>query len=366
MLIFSFLKSFFSNGTEKKDGTKQWRFPAGTRLFPSSVLAGALFIGLLLGVFPSFLHAKSLEPLSDREMSQVSGQEGLAVTMDGFRSTGGDAHIHLFSEDFFGDPDFDSDRLSLGNFRWNSPGQWESEEEDYPTGISPECEPFHSFCSQDDEAGVVFGARNDPFEINVTEDNPTSDNDAGVIALQWPNNRSNMERVNLAFDVRANDGASGSPSNDFLTRATIGNALWAGNTQLEVAVYPGGGVDLGIDIQLDGDVWFRTQNDFSADGADGGGYLEGVFGASSYTGGSLSDCCDDSQFSGALSWASIEDDRPLWVRFNNDQLVIERVQRDSAESGTIGINELNLGGQSFGTTVADDVIFDYLKVEAPL
>lgn len=346
-------------------------------LFPVLVMALLTFIGLspVGAEFPSDTRTDALEPLNEEEMSQVRGSEGLALNMRNWRITGGDVFLNFFENSFTGDPDFSDDHIGIGNFRINSPGQWE---ENYPSGLSPNCSPYgFTSCGADDEPGITFGTLNDPFTVNVTEYNP-ADNNQGILAFRWPDNRSNMERVNIGADlhVEADDSYVGNAytgSNTYLGTLNIVNSLWSGGTQLELSVFPGGGVDVGLDIELDGAGWLRTQPGPISDPSNNKSaytYADDVYGAETFSGSvdpssGYTNCCDNSQFTGPLTWASLEGNRPLRIRFNNDQIDIERVFVDNSPSGTIGIGELNMGGSDLGATAVDDLVFDYLRVRAP-
>ncbi|MFB6345350.1 MAG: hypothetical protein ABEK50_06215 [bacterium] len=310
--------------------------------------------------------------MSESEMSTVTGQEGIALTLDKWQIDWGDVHINWFENSFSGSPDFSTDdHIAVGEFRMNSPGNWSG----YSGvgGISANCQPFDSSGCNSDE-GTVFGTLNDPLNIDLTSYNPSSDNE-GILAIRWPDDRSHMERVNFRGDLYLEGdaspvGGSYTGSNQYLGRINVVNTLWSGQTQLEISVNPNGGVDLGLDLELEGEGWLRAQNNDNDNNDDGGGYAAGVFGARNYSGnvnpsGGDTNCCDNTQFSGALTWASLEGNRPLRVRFNNDSLDIERKLVDNAPSGTIGVDKLKMSGYNLGTTIADNVKIDYFRFVAP-
>jgi hypothetical protein len=293
-------------------------------------------LGLLLvtALLPVGVTAK-LDRLSEESLRDVSGRTGIAFRLNDWRIDGGDASLEL--EGGVGS-------LTVGDFRVFD-----------PDGIPNPFQINDNFGPYGDDPGnrLESGTFNNPFLINAT------DAGSGRVTLDFPNSQAAFE----AADIQMSLQFDGTPIGNLV----IGNALWAGDTRFAMGIRPEGGINLGIAIQLDGDVWYSAETNGSFD--NGGLHIEGVFGGSNYT--CSLPTVNDSCFSGALTWADLDANRPLKVDFGYGssprQVRIERVRTSSGGQGTIGINSLEFdpGGFNLGTTVIDSVNIRHFSFTGP-
>lgn len=304
----------------------------------------------------------TMKPLSDRELSRVNGREGVAFILNDWRIDAGNLGLTL-TEGTSG-----SGRLSLRSLRVYDPDGIDNPDFDGDGNTAEHNDPgpFGS------DAGnrLSSGSFGDPFQINA------SSSGSGILALTWPDNNGNsppnlnFEAADIQFATWMND--------NFLLRATVGNALWAGGTKLAAEIRPDGGLGLGIAMQLNGDVWV-TAEEVSEGPYERGLFLEGVYGASNYS--CSPPTVQESCFSGALTWATLSNDRPLNIDFdtNGNEFVIERCATwtagctNQANAGTIGIQNLTFSGEttsfsevSLGSSVIDNIQIRHFEIRAPL
>lgn len=297
-----------------------------------SLLFLALFVFLCL---PTTLPAE-LNKMGNGDLRKISGQTGLAFRFNDWRIDGGDATLELEGGSF--------GSLSVGDFRVYD-----------PDGIPNPYQIDDNYGPYGDDAGnrLESGTFNNPFVINAT------DAGNGRVALDFPNSQAAFE----AADIQMSLQFDGTPIGNLV----IGNALWAGDTRFAMGIRPEGGIDLGIAIQLDGDVWYSAETNGSFD--NGGLHMEGVFGGSNYT--CSLPTVNDSCFNGALTWADLDANRPLKIDFGYGssprQVRIERVRTSSGGQGTIGINSLEFdpGGFNLGTTVIESVNIRHFSFTGP-
>lgn len=304
------------------------------------------FILLLIGGNPV---GAELKKLGDNSMRGVSGQEGLAFRLNDWRIDGGNTVLDI------NDPD--GENFTIGKLRVTDP-----EGIGNPGGISNnrgECTNSGP-CESGDGGRLLSGTFNDPFGINLT------DAGNGRISLNFPGNESSFEAADILLKIGMNY--------DSLGTAVIGNALWHGGTRLVAGIRPKGGINLGIKLQLNGDIWYTTDDvSMSNADADNGIYAKGVY-AGSYFRSWDANCDVDSAsfnedcFSGALTWASIQNNRPLKVDFADEggrDFRFERIDAGSGGQGTIGVQELNYDGFSLGETIIDDVNIQHFQLDGP-
>lgn len=291
-------------------------------------------LGLVL-LFPSPAQAE-LDRMAKESLRDVSGKTGIAFRLNDWRIDGGDASLEL---------DGDVGSMTVGDFRVFD-----------PDGILNPGQISNNYGPYGNDAGdrLESGTFNNPFVVNAT------DAGNGRVAVDFPGTQSAFEAADIQMSLQFNGTHIG--------RLTIGNALWAGDTRFAMGIRPSGGVDLGIALQLDGDVWYSAETGAGFD--NGGLHAEGVFGGSNYT--CSLPTVNDSCFSGALTWASLENNRPMQIDFgstssNPRQIRIERIRTGSGGQGTIGINSLEFdpGGFNLGTTVIDSVNIRHFSFTGP-
>lgn len=287
----------------------------------------------------------SLKKLSTESLREVNGQEGLAFQLNDWQIDGGDLAMTIE------DPAAGGGSLRLSNLRVYDPSGL-----DHPDWFTDPSDP-------DSDDRLQSGSFGDPFQLNITEEsiNPSHSNSTngfsadGIIALDWPTSDANFDAADIGIDLHMNDNWLGS--------LTVGNALWAEGTQLEVAINSDGGIGLGISLRLDGNIILRGNYPNDLYPARGGVTIE------------------DLESDGLLTWASLDNTRPLTIDFSRDganladrTIVIERVWNTSNPgAGGISFDDLSFGSPgsgsyrtSLGSSDIGEIRIRHFRFEAPL
>lgn len=257
-----------------------------------------------------------LTPLTDNDLRSVTGQEGLKMTLNDFQISGD--HTFTLKENTSGD------QLYLENMTLDDPNPSNGNDPDGTDG-----------------SGVTTGTTSDP----ITFDIEGSDNGRWVIEL--PGNTANMEKNDIVFsDVYLQTGST-SGRRHLFNEFSITNAQYAGGTRFALGSIPGGGLNVGIAIVLDGDITAL------APATDSGLDIQGVGGAQNCNNGptgfnASTDC------SGALNWASLDAGRPLQVEmFNNGSRGLVSIELNpnnvSPTAGQLVVENMHFDDNGEGT-----------------
>jgi hypothetical protein len=266
-------------------------------------------------------------------MRAVSGQEGLKMVLEDFEVSGD--HTFIIGENVTGD------QLSLSNITVD-----------------------------DGSSGVTIGskANNDPLSFDI------EGADNGRWVIQLPSNTNNMDETDVSFDEAHIDvGTREIIASDI----GITNAQWAGGTRfamgtIEESDGDGGGLQLGIALELDGDFNFQAPAGFDSELE-----FDGIGGANSCSNGRTNFNVED-DCSGALTWADISADRPLEIEmFNNGSrgLLAFELNPDNVDpaAGQLVVEEVGFSGpdtpfdgESFGEVWTSGIFIRDLQGKLPI
>lgn len=280
----------------------------------------------------SFAVSAEMRKLNSEEMRSVSGGEGIAFTLNDFHVSGNNS-----LEIYEGDRSCCDGGLRLEDFYLHESGA--------PSN------------------GVTTGTVGDPITLDVGASNN------GIIVIELPDDKSNMEKNTIKIGAGPNGGASGngiyftdSGDGNFVNLGglNIRNAQFAGETRLAISGTPNndGGIRLGLAIELNGDIDFD-------DPTMGGFALNGVHGSGNYSGTDYDHTTWS--FSGPLRWADIPAGRPVVVNFQatsgNGELMVEfNPDKVAPTAGTLAVEEAWFQGQFYGEVLAEDIQIRNLQV----
>lgn len=313
---------------------------------PFSLRGGLMVILLIALMVLGSVAEAEMQRIEEDELATIHGKEGLSFTLNNFL-------IEASTSDVADPPELEFTFNPNGSDNKNLRMQGLTLEES-------------GACTNG--CGVTTGAPNQSFPSTI--DPMTLDfegtND-GFIALELPSDPNYMERNDVIInDVEVHDGSYSASYYD-IGELRISDAQYAGGTRFAVGPKSNDGLRIGIAIELNGDLTFRPNNDFSR-GID----FFGLHGANTYCpGGGCSD--NDSStwgWSGPLTWANLPNGRPLTVDFdynsNANNMVIEfNPDRISPSAGTIGIENAWQGNRSFGESLIEDVRIRHLRIVTP-
>lgn len=290
-------------------------------------------VSLLLLGFHVVPVQSELQKLDDESLSKVSGQEGLRMILNDFQISG--SHTLRLRPD---DLSNDVDGLFLSDVTVDNAG-----------------------------SGINIGSRaaDDPITFDV------EGSDGGRWVIELPEN--NIDATDITIDdawIR-DESFNTDNSNPARERRNIAdgisitNAQWAGGTRFALGTKPGGGLQMGLGIVLDGDLEFSAPT-FSSEVQ-----LNQIGGFGSCSGGPTNfdidfDC------SGVLDWAQLESDRALNIEFfdNGSQgqlsVNLQVPSTTSPSAGQIVVEEATFNGTSYGEIWTDDLIIADLEVRGPI
>jgi hypothetical protein len=260
-----------------------------------------------------------LQRLSEQDLSQVSGQEGLKMILEDFQISGNQT-LEL------GSGQFSSSSLLLGNLTLDN-------------GFG---------------GGVTTGSNGDPISFDVEG----SDNGRWVIEL--PENDSNMDENDITIgDVWMDDGGGPKVLSDGVS---ITNAQYAGGTRFALGTIPGGGLQLGIGIVLDGDIEISAPNDDSQITFDQiGGFNNCNNGPTGFD--------IDTDCSGVLDWASLEQGRPLQIEMfggGSGRLSMELITNNNVSAGQLVVEDAGMNGENYGEIWTSGIEIRDLQGQGPV
>lgn len=297
------------------------------------------FLSFLLILFLSIgttAEAK-LKKLTPHDLREVTGSEGLNMIVEDLRLSGN--HTIRLRQDDFSNPD-----KAL----------------------------FLSDLTLDDGsgAGVTIGSTSDPLSFDI------EGSDYGRWVIELPENDWNIDPTDITIaNAWWQDGSSsfGSERRQVADEISINNAQWAGGTRFALGTWQGGGLQVGLGVVLDGDVTFSAPSyDSDFELFQIGGFNNCVNGPTNFD--------IDSDCSGVLDWASLEQERPLVLEMFTDsagdgklsfelnpnyntgsagQLVVEhaRFNNDGASGRA---------GGDFGEIWTNDIIITNMKGKGPI
>lgn len=293
-----------------------------------------VFTGLLVVVLAFTARAK-MEAMSDQDLSEISAQEGLKMVLEDFRVTS-NVNVRLRQDD-------------LSN---------------------PESALFLEDFTLDNGsgAGVTVGSTGDPISFDI------EGSDGGRWVIELPDNASNIDETNISFgQAYWQDGSSsfGDERRQIADDISIANAQWAGGTRIALGTLSGGGLQAGIGLVLDGDVTL------SAPSYDSDMQLFQIGGFNNCNNGPTGFDID-TDCSGVLDWASLEQGRPLNFEMFTDsdgdgKLSFElNPNFNTGSAGQIVVQDArfnpndNRPGGSFGEIWTNDIIITNLQGKGPI
>jgi hypothetical protein len=275
-----------------------------------------------------------LKKLEQESMRQISGQEGLNMILENFRVSG-NQNIRLRQDDF-SNPD---KALFLEDF------------------------------SLDDGSGngVTIGSTGDPISFDV------EGSDGGRWVIELPDNYWNIDPTAITFDNaywQDNSSSFGEERRRIAEEISITEAQWAGGTRFALGTWPGGGLQAGIGMVLDGNILVDAPSyDSEMELYQIGGFANCSNGPANFD--------IDSDCSGVLNWASLEEDRPLVFEMYDDggdgKLFVElNPNYSTGSAGQIVVEQARLNqhdnrpGANFGEIWTSDIIITNLEAKGPI
>lgn len=290
--------------------------------------------GFLFGVM-ALSPVHSLEPMNDKQLSDVTAKEGLNMILEDFRISG-NQNIRLRQDDF----------------------------------SNPDSALFLQDFSLDDGSGngVTIGSTSDPITFDIEGSND------GRWVIELPDNSGNIDPTAITIaEAFWQDGSSSfnDERRQIADEISITNAQWAGGTRIALGTNPGGGLKAGLGIVLDGNVMLSAPSyDSEMELFQIGGFNSCSNGPSGFDIGT--DC------SGVLDWASLEQGRPLVFDIftdsdGNGKLSFElNPNFNSGSAGQIVVEEArfnpdsNRPGTNFGEIWTDDIIITNIRGKGPI
>jgi hypothetical protein len=203
-------------------------------------------------------------------------------------------------------------------------------------------------------SGINIGTASDPFTFDIDS---SSD---GRWVIEFPDN--NIDQTDVVIDrIRVADGGFSSGDAQRLGMFSVENTKWAGGTRFELGTNPGGGLALGLGIVLNGDIELEppTGESDDLDMRDIGGFNSCWNGPTNFN--------IDTDCSGVLNWASLDEDRPLRIDFtNSNELVIKLdvPSTSSPDAGQLVVENANFANTSYGEIWSDEIKIGGLEVRA--
>lgn len=299
---------------------------------------GALFGAVLaLSLLTTDLAEAELKKLNDTDLRRVTGQEGLNMILEDFRISGNQT-IRLRQDDY----------------------------------SNPDSALFLSDVSLDDGSGggVTIGSTSDPISFDIEGSN------YGRWVIELPDNYWNIDPTDITISKAWWQDASssfGTERRQIADQISITNAQWAGGTRIALGTWPGGGLQAGLGIVLDGDVTF------SAPSYDSDFVLNQIGGFNSCSNGPTNFDID-TDCSGVLDWASLEQGRPLVLEMftgsdGEGKLSFElNPNYNSGSAGQIVVESARFNndgasgraGGDFGEIWTNEIIITNMKGKGPI
>lgn len=276
--------------------------------------------------------ALSMEPMNEEQLSGVTGQEGLKMILEDFRISS-DLTLRLRQDD---------------NTNPNNGIFLENLNLDNGSG-----------------GGVTVGSTSDPLTFDIEGSND------GRWVIELPDFASNIDETDISLGPAFwQDSSFDAARQRIADGISITNAQWAGGTRFALGTNPGGGMKIGIGMVLDGDIELSAPYDWSEL------TLQQIGGFGSCSNGPTNFDID-TDCSGVLDWASLEQGRPLVVEMFDDggsgKLQIElNPNFSSGSAGQIVVEEALLNTSSsvipqgnFGEIWTNDIIITNLVATGP-
>lgn len=316
-------------------------------------------IGLIAGIFLAISPVFGLEKLKNEEMAKVSGRAGIGFVFENFRlstdeSNDIDQAIGIVSG---------GSNLQLESFLWK--------------GASSSTVDF------------VGQRPDDPFKLQIDGGNPS------FVQLQFPTMTDSITASDVSFGLRVDGDLAGRVAfDDSILNPDIQMGVNNQHVQLGAQLTFSG--DLGIDADANGDFGtgsgdlringLYAAREFSGDVNNAGDPptrgeffdVDGTFGnlgsGTACTNFSTQNCdLSDDQ----LRLASVSTDPltgqefPLNIDFiesgGTPQIILDRPDIGQELSlGAVGINELEMGNENFGSTTISEVLVNSFSLEGPL
>lgn len=306
-----------------------------------------LFVGFFAWALLSLVGFKvkaKMQPLNQTELSDVTAQQaGLSFALENLKVSGHQTFAlrEVETSSQLGDDNSNVGSLILSNLSVSNP---------------------------DGSNGVQWGTVDNPITIDV------DGSQDGYLIAELPG-QSAMDATNIEFGgawVKDNGFASGDPRK-FASNFGLQNVQLAGS-YFGVGFKDGGGLRLSMGLQLNGDVVIESPEGpgLKVTGIHANGQCENSNG-NPCTASNFVNNPDNLTFSGPLSLANIEDDRPLLVNsftengisklkieYNPDDIVFPSRQGD-----VLAVEEVSLNGVSLGEVWTGGLKINHLEITGP-